>query len=440
MKGPTPWYRNYVLGVLTLAYLLNSLDRSIMGVLLEPIGREFGASDSQLGLLSGLAFAACYSTLAIPVAAWADRTSRRNVLACAILLWSVMTALCGLAGSFAFLLLARMGTGAGEAGGNPPSHSLIADYFTPERRATAFAIFALGAPAGAMLAGLLGGHGNELLGWRTTMILAGLPGLLLAPLIFMTVAEPGQKLTAAARAAQALPLKAVALHLWQRRSFRHLCIACSLHSVALYSAASFNTAYLMRSHGWGTADAGKLVALVGAAGLLGTFLGGFLSDRLATRSRDARWHLWVPGVATLVLIPFQFVVYLSPGDLWVILVFPLCGLLGLMFFCPSFAMVQALAAPRMRAVAASVLLFAKAMVGMGLGPLLVGVTSDLLAPMTGQHSLRYALLLAPVFNLWSAVHFYWASRSLRHDLAITPQTPPEVPSDQIVATPLAASR
>ena len=411
-----PWYRNYVLCVLMLGYVLNSFDRSILGILLEPIKLEFGVSDMYLGLLSGIAFAAFYATLGMPIAYWADRSNRRNVLALAILIWSAMTALCGLAASFVMLLLARIGTAIGEAGGSPPSHSLIADYFAAERRGTALSIYALGAPAGAMLGGLLGGIGNELFGWRITFILAGLPGLLLAPLVLATIVEPRE--TTAGRASDhaatagearrdpsgppAPPFGDVVRFLWRRSSFRHLCLACALHAMALYGAWTFNAAFLIRSHGWGTADVGALLALMGAFGLAGTFLGGVLADRLCTRQREGRWDMWVPAAATLLLVPFQLVAYLSAGAPVVVLAFALCGFLGAVFFGPSFAMAQALAAVRMRAVAASVLIFVKTMIGLGIGPLLIGRTSDLLMPSAGQHSLRYALLLAGVFNLWSA--------------------------------------
>src|SRR5690606_37199489 len=260
-------------------------------------------SDMYLGLLSGIAFAAFYATLGMPVAYWADRSNRRNVLALAILVWSAMTALCGLVASFLLLVLARIGTAIGEAGGSPPSHSLISDYSTAGRRATALSIYALGAPAGAMLGGLLGGIGNELFGWRITFVLAGVPGLLLAPLVLATVVEPraaaarrtlGRAQTidearSAASDSPAPPFREVVRFLAQRSSFRHLCWACALHAMALYGAWTFNASFLIRSHGWGTADVGALLALVGAFGLAGTLLGGVLADRLSARRRESRW-------------------------------------------------------------------------------------------------------------------------------------------------------
>ena len=422
MGEPRPGYARYVLGVLVLGYLLNSLDRSILGILLEPIRVEFGLRDTQLGLLGGLAFALFYSVFGLPLGRWADRSSRKNVLAAAILVWSLMTALCGMAVGFATLVLARIGTAIGESGGSPPSHSLIADYFPPERRATAFAIFALGAPAGATLGGFLGGLGNELFGWRTTFVLAGLPGLLLAPLVFLTITEPRVKAgvaSALAHTEQAVaPLSRVASFLWKRRSFRHLCLACALHSVAMYSAATFNASYLIRSHGWGTADIGKLLGLIGVLGVIGTFAGGYFSDRLSRERGDDRWYMWVPAISMGVLVPMQLIAYLSTDTTTLVWAFALTGLAGTVFFGPSFATTQALAAPRMRATAASVLIFVKTMIGMGLGPFLVGFMSDSLAPAAGEHSLRYALLILAGFDGWAAVHFVLGAHHLRGDLEV----------------------
>lgn len=423
MSDFKPSYPNYVLGVLTLGYVLNAFDRRILGILLEPIKLEFAVSDMSLGLLGGVAFALFYATFSIPIAFWADRSNRKNVLALAVLVWSVMTILCGFATTFLWLLLARIGTAIGEAGGSPPSHSLLADYFSAERRGTTLSIYALGASAGAMLAGLLGGIGNELFGWRTTLVLAGLPGLLLAPLIVATISEPRTRISPSARARTAAPTVApvrdVARYLWQRSSFRHLCAGCGLHSIGIYSGATFNAAFLMRSHEWGTAQAGALLAVVGGCGVAGTFIGGVLADRLSVRLGDSRWHMWIPGIAILILVPTQLIGYLSPQTAVVVTTFALAGFLSGVFFGPSCAITQALAAPRMRASAASVVIFAKTMIGLGLGPLLIGRVSDLLSPTVGAHSLRYALLLLAIFGLWSGLHFMLGARSLRTDLDAT---------------------
>lgn len=414
MKAKHSSYRHYVLAVLLGGYLLNALDRSILSLLLEPIRREFGASDTQLGLLSGLAFALFYSTLAIPIAALADRWNRRNVLVIALLLWTTMTALCGLAGSFAALLMTRIGVAIGEAGWNPSAHSMLADYFPRDQRASVLGIYALGAPLGTLLTGIVGGWGIEHLGWRGTLLLAAAPGLLLAPLLLFSVAEPPRQPVAPR---EVLPSWRIALTgVCSHPSFRHLCLACALHSFAMYGASGFNPAYLSRSHGWTGGEVGALVTMVGLAGVAGAFLGGFVSDRLSTRSGDFRWQLWLPAAASLLAIPVQLTVYLGAGSTMVAAMLA-SSLLSLVFFGPSYATAQALATPRTRATAAAVLLFAKAFLGMGLGPLLVGVLSDHLEPRAGEDSLRYALLLVPLFNAWSAVHFFLAARHVRRDLA-----------------------
>jgi predicted MFS family arabinose efflux permease len=414
MQGERPTCGPYVLAVLLLAYTLNSFDRSILSLLLEPIGREFGASDTQLGLLSGLAFGLFYSTLAIPVATLADRWSRRNVLVLSIGTWSVMTCLSGLAGSFALLLLARIGVAAGQSGNNPASHSLLASYFPAGKRATALGIVALGAPAGAMLAGAFGGWGSEVLGWRATIIVAGLPGLLLAPLLLFTVREAPLP-RAADASASAPPLRQAFASLWSMPAFRHLCAASALHSLSMYAASSFNPAYLTRSHGWDGILIGQLTMFSGFAGLAGSLLGGLVTDRLAAWRNDARWQLWVPAVATLAVAPVQVLAYLGAGPAMVAALLA-SSLLSLVFFGPSYATAQSLAAPRTRALAASLVLFSKALIGMGLGPVLVGSASDLLAPVAGAHSLRLGLLLVPAFNIWAAVHFFRAAAHFRADL------------------------
>jgi predicted MFS family arabinose efflux permease len=408
----------YVLALLLAGYVMNSLDRAIIPVLLEPIGREFNASDTQLGLLTGLMFAAFYSTLGIPVAALADRTSRRNVLVVSMLIWSIATMFCGLAGSFAYLLLARVGTAIGEAGGTPSSHSLISDYYPQERRATALAIFSLGAPLGAAFAGMWGGYANEVLGWRMTIMVAGLPGLLLAPLIWLTIHEMPRNPAPASPLPNTSPVFITAARrLWKRMSFRHLFLACGLHSIAVYSASTFNATFLIRSYSWDTSQAGRVIALLGIISALGTFLGGALADRLCQRTGDSRWLLWVPALATLAAIPFQAASYLTTNATVVLTMLPVASMLSMMFFGPAFALGQTLAAPGTRAIAASMLLFGMAMIGLGLGPLLVGMTSDWLSPVAHQHSLRYALLIAPCMNIWSALHFFLAARSVREDIS-----------------------
>ena len=418
-----PWYQGYVLAVLFLGYVVNVMDRSVLAVLLESIKHTFGASDTLIGLLSGLPFALFYSTLGIPFAMWADRWSRRSVLALAVGLWSVMTALCGAAGSFLTLLLARVGTAVGEAGGTPPSHALISDYYPIGRRATALSIYALGVPCGAMLGSFLGGLGNDLYGWRVTFALIGVPGVLVALLVRFTVLEPqrghADGIAHPTRASDAPSISAVLAFLWERRSLRNLSLAAGLHSVVWYAGSNLNATFFIRSHHMTAAQAGGWTALYSAISAIGTFVGGYVADRLSVRRGDRRWYLWLPGIATLAMVPFQFLSYLSSSLAVVIPSFCVMMVLASFFFGPSFAMTQALATFRMRAVATSILLLVQTLIGQGIGPTLAGVTSDLLKPSAGSDSLRYGLVLVGLVNVWAAAHYFRGARTLRQDLVST---------------------
>jgi len=418
-----PSYAYYVLVMLTLCYVVNVVDRSqVLAASVQAIKKEFGASDFQMGMLSGLPFAIFYSLMGIPIAAWADRSSRRNVLAIAVGMWSAMTALFGMAVNFTVLFLTRIGTAVGEAGGSPPSHSLISDYFPKARRGTAFAIYALAVPIGTSLGAAIGGWGNQNLGWRNTFIVIGLPGIVLAVLVLLTVKEPPRGMSdgSAARTDQKAPgMREVFKFLWLRRSFRHLSLGCALHSVVWYASGNFNNAFLQRSHGMNVAEAGYWISVLAAIAGIGTFLGGYLSDRLKSRHNDRRWYMWLPGAATLICVPFQFFAYLSPS-----LAVALPSFVGLMlmaatFFGPSFAMTQALATLRMRSVATSVLLFIQTLIGNGLGPPVTGLISDWLVPSFHGDSLRYALVIIGVVNFWAAVHYMLGARSLRSDLELS---------------------
>ena len=384
-----PAYRHYVLGLLFLSYVLNTVDRSsVLSLLLEDIKKEFGASDTQLGLLGGIPFAFFYAFLGIPLAMWADRSSRRNVLAFAVATWSAMTAVCGLAVSFIMLFFCRVGVAIGEAGGSPPSHSLISDYFPKRLRGTAFSIFALGVPFGTAVGNFVGGWSNDTFGWRATFFLVGLPGVLVALVIRLTIKEPprGYADRFLNQAGQPVPPNAVLplsktpvppvfevfRFLLRKRSFVHLSLAAALHSVAWYAGSVFNGPFLIRSHGLTRTETGFYLGIIAAVAGLGTFLGGVAADRLSTSRNDRRWYMLVPGIATLAMVPFQFVTFLHPSMAFAFPAFCVTMLLAAVFFGPSFAMTQALAALRMRSVATSVLLFVQTLIGFGLGPLVVG--------------------------------------------------------------------
>lgn len=420
-------YRNYALGVLFLGYVVNFIDRSILSILLEPIKNELLLSDTQLGLLGGLAFAMFYATLGIPIASLADRWSRVKVLAISMIIWSAMTAACGLANNFMMLLLARIGVGVGEAGASPPSHSLISDYFPVEKRATALSIYALGIPFGSMVGNFVGGWGAAELGWRTTFFLVGLPGIFVAVLILLTLREPPRGMSesaaikaAAAKSSDPAPaLKEVFKFLWTRRSFRHIGFAAGLHAFVGYGAGTWNAPFLLRSHEMPITEVGSWLAMISGIGAIGTFAGGYLGDKISDWTDDRRWYLWIAGISTLVMVPFQFTAYLY-DDLWAVIpALAVVSILGGMYLGPSFAMTQGLVTLRMRAVASAILLFMLNIIGMGLGPYFVGIASDLLAPSYEIDSLRYALCLCVLANLWAAIHYFMGARTLRQDLDST---------------------
>lgn len=412
-------YRRYVIGLLLVVYVVNFIDRSIVNILLEPIKQEFQPSDTALGFLSGVAFAIFYATLGIPIARWADRGVRRDIIALALFAWSGMTVLCGLARSFPQLVLARIGVGVGEAGCSPPAHSILSDYYPPERRGTAFAIYALGIPIGTAFGFLFGGWMAETLGWRAAFMLVGLPGVALALVVRLTLREPPRGHSEPRRDAGAAPEPLVVIRaMWRLATFRHLAAAATLHAFVGYGVAAWNAAFLMRTHGMSVGEVGAwLAGIASVFGGLGTFLGGYLTDRLAPR--DARFQLWVPGVATLVAVPFAVGFYLGSDVRMALAVAGIPVFFGAMYLGPTFSITQALAPLRMRAVASAFLLFLINLIGLGLGPQMVGIASDLLAPRLAEDSLRGALVLTVAINLWSGLHYFLGARTLRADLAGT---------------------
>jgi MFS family permease len=414
----TPRYANYALGLLLVVYIFNFIDRQILSILLEDIKEEIHLTDTQLGFLGGIAFALFYATAGIPIARWADRGSRRTIIALAVLVWSGFTALTGSAKSFAMLLTARIGVGIGEAGCSPPSHSLISDYFPVERRGTALSIYALGIPIGGALGMLIGAWVADLFDWRTAFVAVAVPGVVLAAVVRLTLREPerGRTEVEAPVDSGGESVGQVLRFLAGLRSFWHMSFAGALHAFVGYGAAYFVPSFFARVHEMGLAERGTWLAAIGLVGVVGTFLGGWLGDRLAPR--DMRWYLWVPGLATIAGVPIALGYYLSPDPYVALLLFGIpAGVAGPMYLGPSFAMTQTLVKPHMRAMASAILLFILNMIGLGIGPWFVGFVSDLLAPQYGDESLRWALVsIVCVGNAWAAVHYFLGSRTFREDL------------------------
>ncbi|MDB4426842.1 MFS transporter [Porticoccaceae bacterium] len=408
-------YRRYVLVLLTLVYALNFIDRQILVILQESIKVDMDLSDSQLGLLTGFAFAIFYVSVGIPIARWADLGNRRNIVSLAVAVWSGMTALSGFTQNFWQLLMARIGVGVGEAGGSPPSHSMISDYYPVEQRGSALSFYSTGVYLGILLGFLIGGWINSEFGWRTAFFVVGVPGFLVALLVRFTIREPvrggleGRALETPATFGETLrTLKGFG-------SFKLFAIAAGLNAFSSYGIGNFTPSFLIRSHGFSSLEVGTSLALItGIGGALGTYMGGVLADRFG--ANDKRWYLWVSGVPAACSVPLMFTaVFIGDPRLALGFLF-FATMLGAFYLGPTIAISHTLVSPSMRAMASAILFFILNLIGLGLGPLVVGMLSDLLAPTYGSESLRYALGIVSFVNLISAAFFFLAARKLLADL------------------------
>lgn len=413
----SPAYAGYVLAVLFVVYVFNFVDRQVVGILVGPIQEELALSDTLMGVLMGPVFALFYTLAGIPIARLADRLSRRNVVAVSLAVWSGMTALTGLAASAWHFALARLGVGVGEAGGSPPSHSLISDYFRPERRATALALYGNGIYVGAGLAYMLGGWVVTHFDWRTAFYGVGLAGLPLVLLVRLTVRElPRGAWEAAPAAAEPVSFRQVLVFLFERRTFRWLVVAACCQSIAGYGILNWGAEFLVRVHGMGRGEIGAvfgpLIILGGCAGVSG---GGWLADRLG--ARDPRWYLRMPALVAVAGLPFAAVFVLVDDVALALAAFAPFYAISNMYVGPLWSVPQNLVRPEMRATTSAILLFILNLAGMGLGPLLVGALNDLLDLRYGQMAIRWSFLtVVAVGGL--AAFFYWrGSRHLAGELA-----------------------
>jgi MFS family permease len=411
-------YKRYVLAVLTLVSTLNYLDQGLIGLLLQPIKEDLGLSDSQLGFLTGIAFALFYAILGLPIARWADRGNRSTITALSIALWGTTVMLCLFVSNYLQLVFARVAAGVGESGCMPPTYSLVGDYY-PERgeRTRAMAIYWLANAVAALISFILGGWLNERYGWRFTFFVMGAPALLVAVLVKLTVAEPRLKAHCQRPIARPLPLKVeVASTLWRQRSTRHLIVALVLLYTIGAGLSPWYAAFMMRSHGMQTGELGVWLGLIfGLSGIFGILLGGYVSGRWF--ADNERGQMRLSAVMIALVVPF-FMLFLLLPEKWEALaaLVPLSVVFGF-FTGPTFALMQRLVPDEMRATTIAVTMLLANLIGMGVGPQVVGVLSDVLSPAFGKDSLRYAMLLTAFVALWAAFHFWKVGRTVTEDLA-----------------------
>lgn len=416
----TPGYRRYALFMLVVVYTSSFVDRQIMGVLLEPVKLDLGLSDTQMGFMTGIAFALFYATLGMPIAFLADRINRRNIIAIAVAVWSGMTALCGFATGFWTLALARIGVGIGEAGASPPAHSMIADLYPEEKRSGALGIYSLGIYFGIMLGFLAGAYVADAWGWRAAFFVVGLPGLIIAVLVRYTMIEPPRGAADGIEppppepidwSTAASEIRAGFVHLLSDPVSRHVVFGIMLVAFVGYGGATWGAAFFMRSHGMTLVEVGLYLAFaIGVFGALGAFAGGRLADWAA--QKHLAGALWIVAAAKVSAAPLVVWFFLTTDLTTAMIVYVPTLVLGAFYLGPSFAMIQSRAPLKMRALASAIMLFIVNLVGMGLGPQAVGILSDVLYPTYGKESLRYALLILSFAAVWGGWHYYLAGRSL----------------------------
>ena len=414
----------YLLGIGFLVVMVSMMDRYVVSILLEQIKADLSLTDTQLGWLVGPAFVVVHVLFQLPLARLADHANRRNMIAIAMSLWSLFTMAAGTARSFPMLLATRMGVGITEAGCSPPLASLLSDYFPAERRGRAMSVFTIGAVAGIGAGMLLGGLVGQHYGWRTALVAAGAPGIALALVFRLTVREParGQSDGAAADAPRP-PISQVLATLFRKPTFVWLIVGSSFLNVMSLGRGVWEPVFLMRVYELEQASAGITYFMISPVpSMVGAIFGGLLADRLG--QRDRRWYMWLPAAAMLVTFPLSAAFLLWPVSSTLFglgvpvgFVFSIAtSLTGAMASPATIAVGQNLAPPTMRAMTHALWTMASNLVGMGLGPLFVGVLSDHFSAASGDDSIRYALLVISGVAVLAAVAFFFGARRVEDDL------------------------
>ena len=414
-------YRSYMLAILTIIFAFNFIDRHALGIAFEDIKADLDLSDTQLGLLSGIAFAFFYALMGLPLARWADRGDRIVIVALTTGLWSLAVGLSGAATTFALLLLIRIGVAVGEAGCHPTGQSLIADFFNRSERPRATAIYMMGGPISLVVGYFVAGWLNELVGWRMMFVILALPGFVLVPLALFTLREPRRALArnnkANATPPQASPsFNATLQTLWEIRTFRTLLMGYALLQFFSYGILQWQPAFFMRSHGLSPGELGTYLAVVyGTFGVTGTYLGGELATRFAANDEGRQLTIAAAG---FVAVGAAKIGAFNVADQWLALFLFAVGVFGTgLAATPIFSVLQTLVPPSMRATAVAIVSLAANLIGIGLGPLGAGMLSDLLRPEWGEQSLRYALTILCVGFVPACFLLWQSGRSIGHDLA-----------------------
>ena len=407
--------RAYVLFILVVVYTFNFIDRQIIGILAVPIKADLGLSDTQLGLMGGLAFALFYTGLGIPVAMLADRFSRTWIMTVALAVWSLMTAASGLATNFWQLFAARLGVGVGEAGGVAPAYSLISDFFPPNQRARALSIYSFGIPIGSAIGIVFGGVIASLLDWRVAFFIVGLAGVILAPIFRLTIKEPLRGGFDRQRDDSKAPdLRTILKTLSGKPSFWLVSLGASFSSMMGYGLFFWLPSFFVRSFDMTLLNASLYfgtVLLIG--GLAGIWAGGWLGDRFGQMRRSR--YISIPAIAFLATVPFYMIAIMSESLPLTFAVLLVPTALGLVWLGPVISVIQHLVPPNMRATASAVFLFINNLIGIGIGTFAIGLLSDLLSVQYGDNSLRYSILAGTSFYIVAAAFFFLATKWIEQD-------------------------
>ena len=466
-------YRNYILGILLTVYIFNFIDRTIINILTEPIKESFGVEDWQMGLLGGPAFAILYTFVGIPIARFSEKHHRVWIIAGSVFLWSLMTVLCGFATSFIALVIFRIGVSIGEAGCSPPANSLIADYFVPAERSTAVSVYALGIPLGGMVAYVFGGYivgsldgpiigallaswnwtwavnaldWQNIEGWRVAFAVVGVPGLIVAAIVKLTIAEPPRGYTdpVEMQNREQVGFREVLRILSQKPAYWHVTMGVTIASFVNYGVGQFFVSFLIRTHELSIFDASVKIAMALAVmAAIGTYMSGYLADRYAKRFPKAL--ALIPMFALIGVIPMHVTGYLAES-LWLAVPLMMVGqMLLYTYLCPLYAVPSGVVDSRMRATAVAVTLFIVNLLGYGLGPPLIGGLSTILnatflsgldpaltleackasnltaaaqaaCDSANADGLRWSMVLFKCLYLWAIFHFYMASRTIQRDM------------------------